>query len=1066
MVRAFSAFLLSLLPALTSLAALPPVPPDKASKILAARNLGLAQMEEGKHKEARRSFERLAELVPDDPLPPANGAIAALRENDLAGADALLAKARKLGGEKSPLLAIQAAIEEARNRPDEARAALSRAAAADPTDLESRWRLVRSVDAVPQAAPALKEARKKALAEIVAASPSNLAARLKLLLQELEAGNAPEARNHLDELARLLSDGDAKTKQFLGESQAALSEGDTKTAGLKARVVENLLRVTPRYQQSLAELFTNVVGLPVEEFRPELEAALRPKAGAAVPVTFREGGKAEDPSVALRRVDLANAGKAEVYAVPAPHTEAAFLDFDLDGDLDVYLSGAPGPDRLLRNNLDGTFSDVTAATGDAPFRSSRCAVADLDRDGDLDLACVEAAGGVVVRSNQRQGRFRNLPLGVARAASLDAADLDADGRADLVVATKDGVAVLTGRPGGAFEREAPSDLAKLPAAFDARGVLLADLDNDGFPDLIASGASGLAAFRRTASGFADWPVLPKGAAPADRMAALDTDSDGDLDVALSRAGRPALLTNDGGNANGWLVVVLEGLPTGSGKVNRSGVGSLVEVKAGDLYVARTVGVLPTHFGLGTRTKADVVRTLFTNGVPQNSLDQRAKTVVKEVQQLKGSCPFVYAFNGATGEWHFVSDALGRAPIGLLYDGVHLAGADTREWLYVDRGQLQPTPDGRLLLDYTEELWEAAYLDEATLMAVDHPEGTSVVPNERMTTAPLERKLFTVAYPRPLLAAVSDADGAPADVLPRLRFRDKVYAGPGPETRYQGVRKPHALVLDLGPIAKDDRVVLFLDGWIFYTDTSVNVAVSQRKDLAPFPPLLEVPDGKGGWRTAIESFGFPAGKTKTMPVELTGLLDPADPRVRIRTTMAVFWDHVFVTVNDPEVPVATTLLPPVTATLSVRGFSRMVRDTPDGPERFVHDEVTPYPKWEDVPGLLTRLGDVTPLLTATDDRYVAFQGGDAIRIEYDASALPPLPPGWRRDWVLVSDGWDKDFDKNTVTGQSVEPWPFHAMSSYPYPEAERHPDPAFLEEWMTRETGPGPFQRAVKERGKP
>ena len=84
------------------------------------------------------------------------------------------------------------------------------------------------------------------------------------------------------------------------------------------------------------------------------------------------------------------------------------------------------------------------------------------------------------------------------------------------------------------------------------------------------------------------------------------------------------------------------------------------------------------------------------------------------------------------------------------------------------------------------------------------------------------------------------------------------------------------------------------------------------------------------------------------------------------------------------------------------------------------------------GRVTRLGDVTELLAKTDDRWVAFKGGDAIRIAYDASKLPPLAPGWRRDWILVSDGWDKDFDKNTVTGQSYEPWPFHAMSAYPYP----------------------------------
>ena len=76
--------------------------------------------------------------------------------------------------------------------------------------------------------------------------------------------------------------------------------------------------------------------------------------------------------------------------------------------------------------------------------------------------------------------------------------------------------------------------------------------------------------------------------------------------------------------------------------------------------------------------------------------------------------------------------------------------------------------------------------------------------------------------------------------------------------------------------------------------------------------------------------------------------------------------------------------------------------------------------------------------------------------------PPLPAGWKRDYVLVSDGWDKDFDKNTVTGESIEPYPFHAMSAYPYPESERHPDPRFLEEWLTRRSGPEAFRAWIRE----
>jgi hypothetical protein len=386
-----------------------------------------------------------------------------------------------------------------------------------------------------------------------------------------------------------------------------------------------------------------------------------------------------------------------------------------------------------------------------------------------------------------------------------------------------------------------------------------------------------------------------------------------------------------------------------------------------------------------------------------------------------------------------------------------------------RPLLKPDRGGKLSIEYTEELWEAAFVDMTRLLAIDHPAGTDFAPNERMVPGVLEKKIFTIAHPRPVRRAWEDGE----DVTELLARADHRYVVPGRETAYQGVRSEHGLVLDLGPVdrgsrgeplTKKSRVILYLDGWIFYTDTSINVALAQRSDIRPLAPVLEVPDGRGGWRQALESFGFPAGKTKTMPVDLTGLLDPADPRVRIRTSMAIWWDRAFVTVNDPAVETRVTEIPPSRATLSYRGFSRRYRETPDGPEIFDHDDVDSAPHWADVPGRVTRYGDVTPLLAAADDRWVAFVGGDAIRIEFDGGALPALPAGWVRDYVLVSDGWDKDFDKNTLAGTTVGPYPFHAMSAYPYPEGERFPDPDFLRGGATRPVSSARFDAFVRDFG--
>ena len=283
--------LLSLLPfAALPLAPLPlfaAVPPEKGAEILALRNVGLAQLEEDKPAEARKSFEKLAGLVPDDPLPPANAAVAALRTNDLAGAEALVKKALSLAPDRSDLLMIQAALENARNRPTETRALLARAAAASPRNLEARWRWVRVAEADPagKVAPAEKA---RWLAEIIAASPSNIPALAKLALVQCDAGDAAAAKTTLGQLESTLAPLDPKIAKYIGEAKPLLAAGNTKEAGLKLRVVENLLRVGDRYRASLMELYTDVVGLPVVSFSPKFEESLRPKAGAPIPVSFAE----------------------------------------------------------------------------------------------------------------------------------------------------------------------------------------------------------------------------------------------------------------------------------------------------------------------------------------------------------------------------------------------------------------------------------------------------------------------------------------------------------------------------------------------------------------------------------------------------------------------------------------------------------------------------------------------------------------------------------------------------------------------------------------------------------
>jgi len=1039
----------------------------QAAHLLELKNVGLADLEEGRNEQALQHFESLAALLPDEPLPTANAAVAALRDGKLDIAESFVTRALAITKQRGDVLMVKAAVAVARSDTAAAGAALTAAADLEPRNLEARWRWIKLIESSVESGDTGAQ-RDRYVGEILKASPSNLVAWLRRAADEIGAGRLTEAASSISRIEGILANSEQKPAEYLAASRQLLADNNAAGAALKLRVAENLLRVSPRYLASLSELYTEVVGMPLTSFSSSFEASLRPRADAPITISFRKakiGDATLSPEQSRLRADWMNTGALDTYKIPDGHTQLAFIDFDSDGDLDTYLYGGSSPDVLMRNNLDGSWTDVSNGFGAPLAKSTQVVVDDFDRDGDLDLLSVTADGRLHLYSNLRQGRFLSLALPPSKVQAVAAADLDADGWPDLVVAAGGKLALWINQTDGSFVERKAGDLSALPTGFVPSRIEVADLDNDGFPDLVLAGDKGLRFFRNAGLHvFTSWDISPGAASDADDLLVTDIDQDGDLDLLVQNGDGLNAYSNEGGNKNGWLTVQLEGLDSGSQKVNRRGVGSQVEIKAGNLYRMQTVSLQPTHFGLGRHRKADVLRTLWTNGVPQNVLAPDVNTTVTEVQRLKGSCPFVYAFNGETGEWSFVSDALGRAPIGLLYDGVNLAGADPREWLLLSPGQLAPNAEGRLRLDYTEELWEAVYLDMVRLAAVDHPAGTAVIPNERTFPGIPEKKLFGVAEARPLRAAYADG----IDVTDKLAAADGTYVEPGKPTAYQGVRSPHELILDLGQIAEDQPLVLFFTGWIFYTDTSINVSISQREDLSMQAPVLEVPDGKGGWRVAVPTMGFPAGKTKIMPLDLTGLVSGDDPRVRIRTNLEIWWDQVYFTVGEQAVPMRTTELSPERADLAWRGFSRGYRANPNGPELFDHDDVDARPHWMDIPGKATRYGDVVELLRDTDDRLAVFVGGDVIHLEFDANQLPPLEEAWTRDWIVISDGWDKDFDKNTVTGTSIEPYPFHAMGAYPYPDGERLPTHAEQAHtsWTTREVGPSAFFSAVRDHDGP
>src|SRR5690606_8310941 len=135
------------------------------------------------------------------------------------------------------------------------------------------------------------------------------------------------------------------------------------------------------------------------------------------------------------------------------------------------------------------------------------------------------------------------------------------------------------------------------------------------------------------------------------------------------------------------------------------------------------------------------------------------------------------------------------------------------------------------------------------------------------------------------------------------------------------------------------------------------------------------------------------------------------RFRLRTNLEIYWDRLAWAAVRPAAEMRMTAADTLGAELRYRGFSELgapERRRPDLPD---YDRLAGAgPRWRDLEGYYTRFGDVRELLAGIDDRYVIMNAGDEIVLRF--AAPPPPPEGWRRDFVLVGDGWVKDGDFNT------------------------------------------------------
>jgi tetratricopeptide (TPR) repeat protein len=791
-------------------------------------------------------------------------------------------------------------------------------------------------------------------------------------------------------------------------------------------------------------------------------------AGAGGVRLFRQNG----PSAFT---DVTGQTRLPKSVTDARYTGAWAVDIEADGDLDIVMGSSEGLPLVLRNNGDGTFLAIHPFPGITGVHGF--AWADLDGDGNPDAAIIDGAGRLHIFMNERQGQFRErpLPAGLPLVKAIAVADANNDGVLDLLAVQTDGAIVRI-----SDKNEGESwDMAEIARVPDAHKNLegevrlhVADLDNNGALDLFlaptksATGAAGALIWLGDDKG--NFVRLDHPAGPALVFDAADLKGDGKLDLlGLSADGAPVQAMSQGSKNYHWQIVRPHAVQAvGDQRINPFGVGGEIEIRSGLLVQKQPITGPQLHFGLGEQTEADVVQVVWPNGTVRAEFGVKADQEIVTEQRLKASCPFLFAYNGKQME--FVKDAVpwGSA-IGLRINTLGSAQiAATGEWYKIGRDQLAPH-DGYYDLRITAELWEVYYYDYLALMAVDHPVGTEIFVDERFVIPPLKLGLTTVTTPHEIAQAIDDTGQDVTDIVRTLDGKALASFGRG---QYQGITRDHYLEVDLSDDApKSGPLYLIAQGSIHDTESSVNVAITQGSRWRAHGLSLEVPDGHGGWVTAEDNLGFPAGRKKTILFNLTNVFRPGTPhRVRIRTNLEIYWDAIHWAQGAPDAQLKTVTLNPGMADLHYRGYSVMhmpgAARAPEVPD-YNQIEGTKQ-RWRDLIGYYTRYGDVRELVNKIDDRYVIVNSGDELSLRFPEQ--PPPPAGWVRDFVIVGDGWIKDGDYNSTFSKTVLPLPYHAKNEYTIRPGRledewvyrQHPDD--WKNYHTRYVTPDVFKNALRD----
>jgi len=741
--------------------------------------------------------------------------------------------------------------------------------------------------------------------------------------------------------------------------------------------------------------------------------------------------------------------------------DGAFLDADHDGDLDLFVVNADGPNELLNNDRDGGFRPLAAEQGVAGGeRASRQVLAtDLDGDRDVDLVVLNATPPHDVFRNDRLWHYELAPgfeaLSAAEIDAIVAADADSDGAVELYTLARDGE-VSRWRPddtGGwrptqllapaADASEAGEDAASAPSTARAGQLAVVDVSGDGVPEVLASRGGA-------------WIALPKGgdagssaqsarspAGPLAGWAPVLLDPDAGPSLVGWAWGAPPLVWGPGPGRSRFVALEFTGKhdQADAMRSNASGIGTRSSARIGsrwsvDLGYGAHSGpgrsLQPVAVGLGGAEGVDFVAIDWSDGVFQTELGLAPGEVhhIAETQRQLSSCPLLFAWDGHG--FAFVSDVLGVGGIGQAIGRDRFATPRPRERFLLPPDLLRPDA-GVYRLKLAQMMEEVAYVDSVELVAYDLPPGWQIVLDERMAGPGGPPPTGAVRAFRREWTPATATDARGRDVRDALARADRRPADPGPpDPRFLGLLDDEQ-VLELSfdaplPAAGDPAapLLLVIDGWVEYPYSQTAFAAWQAGERYRSLSVDARPAG-GEWTTVLEELGYPAGMPRRMSVPLPALPDGAR-ELRLRTNQEIYLDRVSLVRALALPEMRRHPLPLAAARVEQPGFAR--RDTVAW-RRPVYRFGERAPFWDTryPRGFYTALGPVLPLVRAHDDGLAVFGPGEALDLAFSDDAPSP-PAGFTRRFVLEARGFAKDMDLYTRSGGRVDPLPTTGAPSGP------------------------------------